>query len=56
MGVQEIEKAGEGVAVLVDNEWHIAVIDLECVSSRIQWVEFKSSRVKLCVVVVYDPL
>ena len=52
-GVQEIEKARESAAVLLNNVWHIAVIDLGCVSFRILWVKYKFSRVKVCVVMVY---
>ena len=35
--------------------WHSAVIDFGCVSSRILWIKFKFSRVKVCVVVGYSP-
>ena len=31
------------------------MVDLGCVSSKIPWVKFKFSRVKICVVVGYDP-
>ena len=34
-GVQEMEKAREGVAILLNDVWHSAVIDFGCVSSRI---------------------
>ena len=34
---------------------HSAVVDFGCVSSRILWIKFKFSRVKVCVVVEYGP-
>ena len=34
VSVQEIERAREGVVVLMNDEWHSAVIDFGCVSSR----------------------
>ena len=46
-----MERAGEGVALLLNN----AVRDFGCVSSRILWIKFKFSRVKVCVVVGYGP-
>ena len=33
--VQKIERAREGIAVLLNDVWHSALIDFECVSSRI---------------------
>ena len=54
-GVQEMERAMEGVAVLLNDVWHSAVIDFECVGSRILWNKFKFSRIKVCVVVGYGP-
>ena len=48
-GVQEMERAREGVAVLLNDVWHSAVVKFGCVSSRILWIKFKFSRVKcLC--------
>ena len=44
-GVQEMERVGEGVAILLNDVWHSAVIDFECVSSRILWIKFNFSRV-----------
>ena len=38
-----MEKASEGVAILLNNRWHIAVVDFGC------------SRVKVCVLVGYGP-
>ena len=32
-----------------------AVIDFGCVSSRILWIKFKFSRIRVCVVVGYEP-
>ena len=46
-GVQEMERAREGVAVLLND----AVAKSGCVSSRILWIKFKFSRVKVFVVV-----
>ena len=45
-GVQEMERAREGVSVLLN----IAVIDFQCVGSRVLWIKFKFSKVKVCVV------
>ena len=30
----------EGVAVLINDEWHSTMIDFECVSSIVLWVKF----------------
>ncbi|MCQ7056741.1 hypothetical protein, partial [Clostridioides difficile] len=54
-GVEEMERAREGVAILLSDVWHSAVIDYGCVSSRILWIKFRFSRVKVCVVVGYGP-
>ena len=43
------------MAILLNDAWHSAVIDFGCVSSRILWIKFKFSRVKVCVVVGYRP-
>ena len=48
-GVQEIERAREAVVILLNDVWHSAVIYIECLSSRILWIKFKFSRVKVCV-------
>ena len=48
--VQEFERARDGMVVLLNNVWHIAVIDFGFVSSRI--LKLKFSRVKVYVVVV----
>ena len=34
-GVQEMKRAREGVAVLLNDVWHSAVVKYECVSSTI---------------------
>ena len=47
--VQEIERAKEGKANMLNDVCHSAVIDFGCISSRILWVKFKVSRVKVCV-------
>ena len=47
-GVQEMERAREGVAVLLNDVWHSAVVKSGYVSSRILWIKFKFSRVKVC--------
>ena len=49
-GVQEMERAREGVAILSNDVWHSAVVDFGCVSSRIFCIKLKLSRVKVCVV------
>ena len=51
----EMERAGEGMAILLNDVWHSAVIDLGCVSSRIHCIKFKFSRVKVCVVIGHSP-
>ena len=43
------------MAVLND-VWHSGVIGFGCVTSRITWVKFKFSKVKVCVMVVYDSI
>ena len=53
--VHEIEKGKEGVAILLNDVWHIAVIDFGCASFRILWIKLKISRVKDCVEVGYGP-
>ena len=54
-GVHEIERAREGVAVRLKNVWHSAMVKSGCVSSRILWIKFKFSRVKVCMGVGYGP-
>ena len=49
-----MERAREKVALLLNNIWQSAVIDLGCVSSRILRNKFKFSRVKVCVVEGYS--
>ena len=53
-GVHELERAREGVAVLLNDVWHSAVVKYGCISSRIVWIKFKFSRVKVFVVMGYD--
>ena len=55
-GVQEIERAREGMAILLNNVWHNALIDFGRASSRIRCIKFKFSRVKVCVVVGTAPM
>ena len=50
-----MERAREGVAIMLNDVWHIVVVDFGCVSSRILWIKFKFSRVKVCVVFGYGP-
>ena len=50
-----MERTRERVAILLNDVRHSAVIDFRCVSSRILWIKFKLSRVKVCVVVGYNP-
>ena len=54
-GVQEMERAREGVASLSNDVWHSTVVELRCVSFRILWIKFKFLKVKVCVVVGYGP-
>ena len=37
-GVQEMERAREGVAVLLNDVWHSAVVKYGVFSSRILWI------------------
>ena len=41
------------MAILLNDLWHSAVVNFGCVSSRIIWIKFKFSRVKVCVVMGY---
>ena len=54
-GVHEMERARERVAILLNDVWHSAVVKSGYVSSRILWIKFKFSRVKVCVMVGYGP-
>ena len=54
-GVQEIEGAREGVAILLNDVWHRSGTDFGCVSFRTLWAKFKFSRVKVFMVVVNGP-
>ena len=54
-GVQEMERAREGVAILLNNVWQSKMLDFGCVSSRILWIKLKFSKVKICVVLGYGP-
>ena len=40
-GVQEMERAMEGVVILLNDVWHRAMVDYGCVSSRILCIKFK---------------
>ena len=53
--VQETERATEGMAILLNDVWHSALVDFGYVSSRILWIKLKFSRVKICNVVGYGP-
>ena len=46
-----MERARKGVAIVLNDVWYSAVIGSGCVSSRILWIKFKFSRVRVCVVV-----
>ena len=46
-GVQEMERAREGVAALLNDVWHSAVVKYGCVGSRIISIKFKFSKVKV---------
>ena len=50
-----MERTREGVVILLHDLWHSAVVKSRCVSSRILWIKFRFSRVKVCVVVGYSP-
>ena len=50
-----MERAREGVAILLNDVWHSAVIDFGLVSFRILGVIFKFSGVKVCVVLGCGP-
>ena len=52
-GVGEIERARDGVAVLMNYVWHCAMTEFGCVTSRTLKLGSSFSRVKICVVVVY---
>ena len=54
-GVQKMERAREGLAILLNDMWHSAVIDFGCISSRIIWIKFKFSKVNLYLVVGNGP-
>ena len=47
-----MERFREGVAILLNDVWHSAMVDFGCASSKVLWIKFKFSRVKVCVVVV----
>ena len=49
-----MERPREGVAILLNDVWHSAVIYFELVSSRIILIKFKFSRVKVGEVVGYS--
>ena len=50
-----MERAREGVTILLNDVWYSAVVNFGCVSSRILWIKFKFSRVNICVVVGDGP-
>ena len=50
-----MKRSWEGVAVLLNEVWHSAVVKSGCVNSRTLCIKFKFSRVKDCVVVGYGP-
>ena len=54
--VLEMETALEGMAILLNDEWHSAMEKCGYVSSRILWIKFKFSRFKVCVVVGHGPM
>ena len=54
--VQKRERVREGVAILLNDVWHSAVLDFGCVSSRIMWIKFIFPRVKICLVVGVAPM
>ena len=54
--VQEIQRARERVAVLLNDVWHNAMVKYGCVNPIILWIKFKFSRVKDCVLLEYSPI
>ena len=48
-----MERAREGGAILFNDVWHSALIDFGCVRSRILWIKFRFSRIRVCMVVGY---
>ena len=40
--IQEMERAREGVAILLNEVWHSVVIDFGCVGSRVWWISLNS--------------
>ena len=40
VGVQEMERTREMVAILLNDVWHSAVVKYGCVGSRIFWIKF----------------
>ena len=53
-GVHEMERATERVAFLLNDVWHSVVVKFGYVSSRILWIKFKLSSIKICVMVGYS--
>ena len=43
------------MGILLNDVWHSAMVNFGCVNSRILWIKFKYSRVKVCVVVGCGP-
>ena len=43
------------MVILLKDVWHRAVVHFGCIRSRILFIKFKFSRVKVCVVVGYGP-
>ena len=43
------------MVILLNDVWHSTMIDFRWASSRILWIKFRFSRVKVCVVVGYGP-
>ena len=52
---RRMERARESVTFLLNDVWLIAVIYFGSASSRILWIKFRFSRVKICLVVGYGP-
>ena len=51
-----MERAGEVVAIFLNNVKHRLVIDIGCVNSRVLWIKLKFSWGKVCEVVGYAPI
>ena len=54
-GVEQGERAREGVALLMSDKWYEKINLYECVDARILMVKFKFDSVKVAVIIAYTP-